>query len=195
MLRTPQLETAKETYGGQKRIGASSAQSRKNGSTRAVQRHRARQVRRYRSARGSEHPSRHPHRDRSALDQRFGFGGELSRSRSPVSIATRGRGDRSPRTSTGKTNRAHRQVLKLQGQLDALNRTAKLLIGIDSLMKSRTKITLLPGAYVEVSIQGRLLGVYRVPRSAIFKCFSLGSRPEESPEEERLVSFGARGIG
>jgi len=54
--------------------------------------------------------------------------------------------------------------------LDALNRTAKLLIGIDKPYETEGKeLPLLPGAYVEVSIQGRSLkDVYRVPRSAIF---------------------------
>jgi multidrug efflux system membrane fusion protein len=62
------------------------------------------------------------------------------------------------------------QVLKLQGQLDALNRTAKLLIGIDKPYDTNgQELPLLPGAYVKVSIHGRLLhDVYRVPRTAVF---------------------------
>ncbi|MEZ4369776.1 MAG: efflux RND transporter periplasmic adaptor subunit [Polyangiaceae bacterium] len=63
------------------------------------------------------------------------------------------------------------RVLRLLGQLDAKTRTAQLLIAVDSPLEkpeSGSPVPILPGAYVEVDIQGRALkGVTKLPRSAL----------------------------
>jgi len=83
------------------------------------------------------------------------------------------------------------KVLKLQGQLDALNRTAKLLIGIDKPYEiDGQELPLLPGAYVEVAIQGRSLsGAYRVPRSAIFDSDSVWEVDQKNRLKQSVVKI------
>ncbi len=83
------------------------------------------------------------------------------------------------------------QVLKLQGQLDTLNRTAKLLIGIDKPYEIEGRdLPLLPGAYVEVSIHGRLLrDVYRVPRTAVFNDDSVWEVDPKNRLKQRAIKI------
>lgn len=63
------------------------------------------------------------------------------------------------------------RVLRLLGQLDAKTRTAQLLIAVDAPLEkpeAGSPVPILPGAYVEVDIQGRAMtGVTKLPRSAL----------------------------
>ena len=61
------------------------------------------------------------------------------------------------------------QVSRLLGQLDPQTRTAQLLITIPDPMEAAPgELPLLPGAYVDVQIDGRVLDqVFRIPRTAV----------------------------
>ncbi|MFT4625771.1 MAG: RND family efflux transporter MFP subunit [Myxococcota bacterium] len=59
------------------------------------------------------------------------------------------------------------RVLQMYGELDPQTRTAGLLVVVDDPMRA-PGLPLLPGAYVDVEIRGRVLpGTYRVPRVAL----------------------------
>lgn len=62
-------------------------------------------------------------------------------------------------------------MLRLLGQLDPKTRTAQLLIAVDSPLErpdAGSPVPILPGAYVEVDIEGRAMsGVTKLPRSAL----------------------------
>ncbi len=58
-------------------------------------------------------------------------------------------------------------VAGLVGQLDPATRRAQLLVMVDDPLRDDSKLPLLPGAYVDVTIFGSLLaGVYAIPRRA-----------------------------
>jgi RND family efflux transporter MFP subunit len=61
------------------------------------------------------------------------------------------------------------EVIRLQGQLDAKNRTANLLVSIKNPFDlEEAELPLLAGAYVEVDIVGRdMKGVFEIPREAL----------------------------
>lgn len=63
------------------------------------------------------------------------------------------------------------EVLRLAGQLDPQTRRAQLLVGVDNPLQGKDgDLPLLPGAYVDVAIDGRDLNdVFVIPRSAVRK--------------------------
>lgn len=73
------------------------------------------------------------------------------------------------RVGPGNTIVRKGEVIRLQGQLDAQNRTANLLVSIkDPFGGEETDLPLLAGAYVEVKIVGRdMSGVFEIPREGL----------------------------
>lgn len=85
-------------------------------------------------------------------------------------------------------------VVRLLGQLDPQTRTAQLLVAIPDPMESdEGGLPLLPGAYVDVSIAGRVLaGVFRVPRVAIDGADKVWVVEREGILTSRTVTIGWR---
>jgi len=86
------------------------------------------------------------------------------------------------------------QVLQLLGQLDASTRTGQLLIAIDDpLAVGDGGLPLLPGAFVEVEIEGREIGgSVVVPRTAVVDGSSVWLVDPEQRLIRRLVEIGWR---
>ena len=69
----------------------------------------------------------------------------------------------------GDIGERHGEILQLAGELDASTRTGQLLIGVENpLGMDGGKLPLLPGAFVEVEIEGREIdGSVTLPRRAV----------------------------
>lgn len=85
-------------------------------------------------------------------------------------------------------------VARLLGQLDPQTRTAQLLVAIPDPMKADDGgLPLLPGAYVDVRIDGRILeNVFRVPRIAIDGADKVWVVEREGTLASRTVNIGWR---
>ncbi len=73
------------------------------------------------------------------------------------------------RVGSGQTIVRKGEVIRLQGQLDAQNRTANLLVSVKTPFDvNGTELPLLAGAYVEVKLVGRdMKGVFEIPREGL----------------------------
>ena len=73
------------------------------------------------------------------------------------------------RLGPGQTIVREGEVLRLAGELDPQTRRAQLLVSVESPLDGPDGgLPMLPGAFVEVSIEGRAFdGVYKVPRASV----------------------------
>ena len=85
-------------------------------------------------------------------------------------------------------------VVRLLGQLDPQTRTAQLLVAIPDPMETEEGgLPLLPGAYVDVAIDGRVLeNVFRVPRTAVDGADKVWVVEREGTLKSRTVRIGWR---
>lgn len=75
----------------------------------------------------------------------------------------------SQRLGDGATITRPGAVLSLVGQLESNTRTAQLVVGVESPLGGAGELPMLPGAYVDVVIEGRAAaGAFVVPRAALF---------------------------
>ncbi len=85
-------------------------------------------------------------------------------------------------------------VMQLLGQLDPQTRTATLLIGVDQPLESdEGGLPLLPGAYVDVALEGRVLEeALWVPRTAVYEGDTVWVANAEDTLERHTVTIGWR---
>jgi RND family efflux transporter MFP subunit len=98
------------------------------------------------------------------------------------------------RLATGIDVKREGRVLRLQGELDSLNRTARLLLVVDDPYSGdEGELPLLPGAYVEVQIRGRAMsGVVALPRAALFENDEVWVVDDESRLRRREIEIAWR---
>lgn len=88
------------------------------------------------------------------------------------------------RLGDGRSIRRDGTVLRLNGQLEASTRTAQLLIAIEEPFRE-DGLPLLPGAYVDVRIEGRSIpGAFAIPQVAIYD----GDTVWIADDQDRLAS-------
>jgi RND family efflux transporter MFP subunit len=94
----------------------------------------------------------------------------------------------------GQTVTREGRVIRLDSQLDAQTRTAQLLVEVASPFdEPQGAVPLLPGSYVNVEIQGRMIPLaYAVPRAAIYRGSQiwLVDGQERLEQREIQVSWG-----
>ena len=85
-------------------------------------------------------------------------------------------------------------VARLMGQLDPQTRTAQLLVAVPNPMEAAEgELPLLPGAYVDVAIDGKLMrDVFRVPRNALENGERVWVVDSENALRSRTVTIGWR---
>jgi len=97
---------------------------------------------------------------------------------------------------TGATRRVERsgEVLRLRGELEPQTRTAQLLVSVDQPLAAQGDgPPLLPGAFVEVRVQGRRVDVIvPIPRSALIDGSYVWLVDKEEELRRRQVTIGWR---
>ncbi len=97
------------------------------------------------------------------------------------------------RVGLGQVAERHGEVLRLQGELDPQTRTAQLLVSVDDPLESGDRPPLLPGAFVDVRIEGRgQSGGTPVPRSALIDDHYVWLVDPQSRLRRREVQVGWR---